>query len=317
MGYRLIKHLESSQYNRKLFYLDRGAIDLPPIKDFTSIMPGSEARSLSTGEKWILNTQFKWVWIGVGDGCCTGGNGSAGNGSGSGDGDGDVPSPGNEPTINGVTIAPQNISAAPGSQIAFQATIDGSNKLNQGITWTIKGQKKTGTTISPDGILTIDPDEPDATSITVRATSQGDTSKYAQAVVTIDADMPIEVFVTGVSITPVDAEIIRGRSMMFKATVTGANIDDPSVTWSITGQTSNSTYIDEDKGILYTSVDEGAAIILVTATSNADDTKSATTTVMTVLESEASNPAAISAVIVHPDAVRVGQGYSTKFAAEV
>ena len=63
MGYQLVKHLESQQYNRKLFYLDQGAEDLPPITNFTDIQPGSEARSLTTGEKWILNTHFKWVYI--------------------------------------------------------------------------------------------------------------------------------------------------------------------------------------------------------------------------------------------------------------
>nr|CRY98077.1 hypothetical protein [uncultured prokaryote] len=73
MGYKFVKHLESANYNRKLFFLDRGAIDLPPIVNLTDIMPGSESRSLSTGEKWVLNTHYKWVWIGTGDCCCSGG----------------------------------------------------------------------------------------------------------------------------------------------------------------------------------------------------------------------------------------------------
>ena len=63
MGNRLVKHLESAQYNRKLFYLDNGAEDLPPIIDNVSIQPGSECRSLTNGDKWILNTHYEWVHV--------------------------------------------------------------------------------------------------------------------------------------------------------------------------------------------------------------------------------------------------------------
>lgn len=63
MGFKLIKHLESSNYNRKLFYLDFGEADLPPIRDKNDIQPGSEARSLETGDKWILNTEYKWIKV--------------------------------------------------------------------------------------------------------------------------------------------------------------------------------------------------------------------------------------------------------------
>ena len=178
MGYKHIKHLESVEYNRKLFYLDRGAIDLPPITDLTSITPGSESRSLTTGEKWILNTKYKWVYVGTCGWCgCTGGSGS-GNSGGSGSDDGDVPVPGEEPTINGVTLTPQNITVGLGATISFNAQVDGSSQLNQGITWTIKGQNSVQTTITSDGILHIAENEKNKT-ITVRATSQGDTTKYA------------------------------------------------------------------------------------------------------------------------------------------
>ena len=67
MGYKLIKHLESTQYNRKLFYLDEGEKDLPPIINKTDIQPGSECRSLINGDKWILNTKYQWVHVLDGD----------------------------------------------------------------------------------------------------------------------------------------------------------------------------------------------------------------------------------------------------------
>ena len=67
MGYKLIKHLESTQYNRKLFYLDEDEKDLPPIINKTDIQPGSECRSLTKGDKWILNTKYQWVHVLDGD----------------------------------------------------------------------------------------------------------------------------------------------------------------------------------------------------------------------------------------------------------
>lgn len=303
MGYKLVKHLESVNYNRKLFYLDRGAVDLPPITNKSDIMPGSEARSLTTGEKWILNSHYKWVWIGTGEGGLLP--------------DPDAPLPGEEPTINGVTLTPMNITVAPGAEVSFKATIDGDSKLNQGIVWTVKGNKTVKTTISQDGILSIAETEK-ATSLTVRATSEGDSTKYAQAVVTIDASIeePLAPIVTGVTLQPANVEIIRGRSFMFSADVQGANISDKSVTFEVSGNTSNMTEISED-GILHVASDELSKVLTVKAISVLDPTKSAMSIVSTIAESEADNPMAIESVTVIPDHIEVGQSYNTQFAAVV
>lgn len=316
MGFRLVKHLESQGYNRKLFYLDRGALDLPPIRNLADIQPGSEARSLTTGEKWILNSSYKWVWIGSGDCCCTGGAGSGNNG-GSGSDDGDVPVPGEEPTIEGITIIPQNIVVGLDSTIAFMAQVAGNSKLNKAVTWTIKGQNSADTTITTDGILHIAENEKNKT-ITVRATSQADSTIYGQAVVTIDPEMeePLEPMVTAVTITPKEVEVIRGRSVMFSAQVSGVNITDKTVTWSISGQESNTTAINEN-GLLTVGSDENARMIVVKAVSNLDNTVFDSTTITTVVETEATNPPAVEKVRIVPDDVRVGQGYSTKFAVVV
>lgn len=316
MGYKHIKHLESVEYNRKLFYLDRGAIDLPPITDLNSIRPGSEARSLTTGEKWVLNTKYKWVWVGKGDCCCSGGSGSGNNG-GNGSGDGDVPVPGEEPTINGVTITPQNIVVGLGSVISFMAKIDGNSKLNQGITWTVKGQNSVQTKITADGILTIAENEKNKT-ITVRATSQGDPSKYAQAVVTVDPEMeePLKEVITGVSITPRDIEVIRGRSVLFSAQVTGVNVANRQVHYSISGNTSGNTTIDGN-GLLKVATDELSKLIVVRVECDADSSIVDSTTVTTVVEADAKNPAAITKVEVIPNDVEVGVGMSYQFAAVV
>lgn len=317
MGYRMIKHLESTEYNRKLFYLDRGAIDLPPITDLTSITPGSESRSLTTGEKWILNTKYKWVYVGTCGWCgCTGGSGS-GNSGGSGSGDGDVPVPGEEPTINDVTLTPQNITVGLGATISFNAQVDGSSQLNQGITWTIKGQNSVQTTISPDGILHIAENEKNKT-ITVRATSQGDTTKYAQAVVTVDPEVeePLVETIVGIQITPREIEVIRGCSVLFSAQITGANISNYGVHYSISGQTSINTTIN-DNGLLQLASDELSKLIVVKAVADGNPNVFNSTTVTTVNEQDAQNPVVVTGIEVIPNEIELGVGQNTKLAAVI
>lgn len=63
MGFVKVKHLDSTNYNRILFYIDGGPEDLPPIIDQTSIAPGSEARSLGKGDLWKLNSKYEWVLV--------------------------------------------------------------------------------------------------------------------------------------------------------------------------------------------------------------------------------------------------------------
>ena len=61
MGYRLIKYLEAAETNVKQFYLDDGEVDLPPIRNYLDIMPGSEALDITSKKLWILNSEFQWV----------------------------------------------------------------------------------------------------------------------------------------------------------------------------------------------------------------------------------------------------------------
>lgn len=311
MGATFVKHLESANYNRKLFYLDRGAEDLPEIINHRDIMPGSECRSLTTGERWILNTHFKWVYIDENWICNCGGN--------TGDGSTDPITPGEEPVIEGVTINPTNITVGLGAKISFQAQIIGDSALTQGITWTIKGQTSKDTKISKDGILTIADDETCKT-ITVRATAQGDSTKYAQAVVTVDAEIenPLDPVVTGITIIPSEAEIILGKDMMFDAIVSGVNITDNSVIYSISGQDNPNTTINAD-GVLHVDINEGSKLIVVTVASVLDPEVIDTSTVSITDEQHATNPdnANITEVVIIPENVTVGKGYSTQFAAQV
>lgn len=328
MGYQLVKHLESQQYNRKLFYLDQGAEDLPPITNFTDIQPGSEARSLTTGEKWILNTHFKWVYIKEsGCGCC-GGSSGAGGGNAGGDGSGNTPGggtevvdpdpvPGEEPTIEGITLSPLNITVGQGATVAFTAVVQGNAQLSRGVKWTIKGQRVSDTTITQDGILKIGEKETSKT-ITVRVTSEADESVYAQAVVSVDVNMedPLAPVVTGIALVPTDVEVVLGRSVMFNTMVNGVNLSDFSAVYSVSGQSSTNTYINQD-GTLHVGADEQSKVLVVTAKAAADQRFFATATVSVTDSQHAVDQSTVTEVIVYPGATQIGCGYSQQFAAKV
>lgn len=314
MGFAYVKQLDSQNYNRKLFYLDRGAIDLPPIVNFTDIVPGSECRSLLTGEKWVLNTHYKWIYIDENwCGCCGGTGGSS-------DGGGDTPiTPGEEPTIEGIKLTPANVTVGPGAKISFTAEVEGDPALSRGVTWTIKGQNSHKTQISPDGILTVGDNEK-AKAITVRVTSQLDPKVFAQAVVTVDQTIedPTIEQITGITLNPKNIECILGRAVAFQATVSGVNVSDFGVVYSITGQENANTYI-EDSGILHVAADEPTRIITVKVVSKADARFWTTAVVSVVSAEDAKDPdnIAVTSVTVIPANASVGKGYSAQFAAQV
>lgn len=78
-----------------------------------------------------------------------------------------------------------------------------------------------------------------------------------------------------VAISPDSAEVTKNSTFTFTASVTGENDYSSEVVWSISGQTSQSTFIDS-KGVLNVAADEGASSIMVKAVSRQDSAYSAT-----------------------------------------
>ena len=89
------------------------------------------------------------------------------------------------------------------------------------------------------------------------------------------APQPVEK--VGITIDPTELTVNSnpGQKGQFTATVTGS--DDVTVTWSISGNTSAETMI--ENGQLFLGMDETAKVMTVTATANADPSKSASATV--------------------------------------
>lgn len=84
--------------------------------------------------------------------------------------------------------------------------------------------------------------------------------------------------ISSASITPSAVTATAGQSIQFTASVTGSAFANKAVTWSISGNSSTATKIN-DVGILTLASDETASSITVTATSVADGTVAGTATV--------------------------------------
>lgn len=84
--------------------------------------------------------------------------------------------------------------------------------------------------------------------------------------------------VTSVTVTPATATVLKGQSLHLTANVVTANFAPKSVTWTMTGNTSQDTHIDI-YGNLFVAEDETGTTITVTATSTFDNTKTGTSTI--------------------------------------
>ena len=95
---------------------------------------------------------------------------------------------GGDPTVTSVTVNAAGNAAIvnKGSTLQFNASVSGTNSPAQTVTWSIKtSNKKSGTTISTGGLLTVASDETVA-MLTVCATSTVDTDKSGDATVAVN-----------------------------------------------------------------------------------------------------------------------------------
>jgi len=210
------------------------------------------------------------------------------------------------PTVTSVTVTPNIANVYKGQTQLFSATVIGTNNPLQTVNWTITGNV-TATTINSNGLLTVGINET-VTTLTVVATSVFDPSKSGAATVTIENPPPI---VTSIDISPATANIIKGQTQQFEATVIGENDPPQTVSWEVSGNISSATYI-SSSGLLLVAINETAPTLLVTATSSFDPLHSGTATV-TVTDP----PPTVTSVSVTPNTANVVKGETQLFSAEV
>ncbi len=119
--------------------------------------------------------------------------------------------------------------------------------------------------------------------------------------------------VTSVKIDPAGpVNATAGQTVQFTGETEGNNIEDKSVTWTITGNASENTTISEE-GLLTIAEDETAEEITVTATSKFDNTKSESAVVKIVKELVPEG----TTITITPSTAIVKVGDTKEFKAEV
>ncbi len=153
-----------------------------------------------------------------------------------------------------VVISPTTTTLAPGATRQFTATVTGTS--NTAVTWSASGG-----TVNASGLYTA---PATAGNYVVTATSVADSTQKANAAVTVQLPAGVTV-----SLSPSSVTLAPGATQPFTAAVSGTS--NTAVTWSTSGGTVNASG-------LYTAPTTLGSYI-VTATSVADTTKSATATV--------------------------------------
>ena len=194
-------------------------------------------------------------------------NGDSGNNGGGGNN--------NPPPTVAVAVSPTSATVAAGATQQFQATVTGTT--NTAVQWQVNavagGNSQVGT-ISSSGLYTA-PSPAAVLQVTVTAVSNADPTKSANAAVTVNPVIVPPVIT--VTISPATATVAINGTQQFTATVTGTN--NTGVTWSVDGVNGgNATVGTVSTSGLYTAPPT-TGTHTVTATSVADNTKSASASV--------------------------------------
>jgi hypothetical protein len=184
-----------------------------------------------------------------------------------------------------VSLSPQTAALQPAQQTQFMATLSGTT--DTAVTW-----HTSGGTVTSGGLYT-------APSLngtyTVTATSSADSTKSASATITVSQSTQVSI-----SVSPYTANIQTGGQQQFTASVLGTS--NTGVAWKATAGTVTMSG-------LYTAPST-AGTYTVTATSAADSTKSASSTITV------SQPAQVS-ISVSPYTANIQTGGQQQFTASV
>jgi hypothetical protein len=190
-----------------------------------------------------------------------------------------------------VAIAPEQVQVAAGAQVAFAATVTGT--ANTSVTWSVP--EAAGGTVDANGLYTA---PGSAGTFHVRATSNADPSKQAQAAVSVVAPQ-----VVAITVSPASGAVDGCQTLQFTATVTGST--NTAATWGVQEGAAGGTV--STSGLYTAPANPGTYHVV--ATSVADPSKSVVAAV-TVSER-------IVSVAVSPPTVTVAPGGTAQFTATV
>jgi hypothetical protein len=155
-----------------------------------------------------------------------------------------------------VSVSPTAVTLQTGAQQQFAAVVSGSS--NTAVTWSASGG-----TISASGRYTA---PGTAGTYTITALSGADTTKSASALVVVSVPQTV-----AVAISPANTSVGEANQLQFTAAVSG--LSNTAVTWAVTRGSGTIT-----QSGLYTAP-RAAESDVITATSQADNTKSASASI--------------------------------------
>jgi len=162
-------------------------------------------------------------------------------------------------TVSGITIDPASVYVIKGNTQQFTATLTGIGNYGKTILWSIPSEHHTDTKISDDGLLTVSASET-AETLRITATSVHNLDVWTEAAVTVAP------CVTSITITPDSAEVEKGTTRQFTATLDGVGDYHKGVLWSLPDDHHLDTKI-SDNGLLTVSASETEETLRITATS--------------------------------------------------
>lgn len=177
------------------------------------------------------------------------------------------------PPAVSVAVAPGTATIHVTRTLQFTATV--RNSSNTAVTWSLSGPGCSGAacgTISSAGLYTAPATVPNPATVTVMATSAADTSKSANATITVMETV-------GITVDPPDASIAVNSTRQFRATV--VNAVDSGVTWTVSGSSCTGSAcgtIATDGLYTAPSVVPADPAVMITATSVEDAAMSASVT---------------------------------------
>jgi hypothetical protein len=175
----------------------------------------------------------------------------------------------NPPPPISVSVSPSTATVAINQQQKFTAVV--SNATNTAVTWNLSGSGCSGATcgtIDSTGQYTAPATVPTPATVTVTATSQQDTTKFGNSLVTVQQPT------LSVSVSPSTATVPVNQQQKFTAVV--SNASNTAVTWNVSGSgCSGATCGTIDSTGQYTAPAAAPipATVTVTATSQQDTTK--------------------------------------------
>ena len=184
------------------------------------------------------------------------------------------------PSVTSVAVSPSAATVSQGSELQLSAVVTTTGFANKAVKWTVEsasGESSTNkVTVSIDGLVKVPSDYDTSDTITIRATSIYDTTKYAEATITVASSTLPSVTSVTVSAAGSATTIAASATLQMSATVVKTGNASEAVTWSLDTAAASDGFTISGTGLLTAPAEVTVEEVTVTATSVFDTTKKGT-----------------------------------------